>query len=140
MKNLKARLTGLLLFLMLAIAMNTNAQTVYVTRTGAKYHADYCRYLKQSKYSINLSEAVEQGYTACSVCRPSSTVTNASSGTTNAVELDTDTTLAAPSYSTTTYEPPVQESTTSVQCSGTTKAGNRCKRMTTASSGRCYQH
>jgi endonuclease G len=30
--------------------------------------------------------------------------------------------------------------TKSVQCSGTTKSGNRCKRMTTSSSGRCYQH
>ena len=28
----------------------------------------------------------------------------------------------------------------SVQCSGTTQAGNRCKRMTTDPSGRCYQH
>lgn len=29
---------------------------------------------------------------------------------------------------------------TSVQCSGTTKAGSRCKRMTLDPSGRCYQH
>ena len=29
---------------------------------------------------------------------------------------------------------------TSVQCSGTTKKGNRCKRMTTSANGRCYQH
>jgi endonuclease G len=29
---------------------------------------------------------------------------------------------------------------TSVQCSGTTKAGSRCKNMTTNSNGRCYQH
>jgi endonuclease G len=28
----------------------------------------------------------------------------------------------------------------SVQCSGTTKAGNRCKRMTLSPNGRCYQH
>lgn len=28
----------------------------------------------------------------------------------------------------------------SVQCSGTTQAGHRCKRMTTNCSGRCYQH
>lgn len=28
----------------------------------------------------------------------------------------------------------------SVQCSGTTKAGNRCKRMTKSTNGRCYQH
>jgi endonuclease G len=27
-----------------------------------------------------------------------------------------------------------------VQCSGTTKAGQRCKRRTTSSSGRCHQH
>jgi len=29
---------------------------------------------------------------------------------------------------------------TSVQCSGTTKAGKRCKRMTYNVNGRCYQH
>ena len=34
----------------------------------------------------------------------------------------------------------IKSSSTSVQCSGTTKSGNRCKRMTTNSSGRCYQH
>ena len=28
----------------------------------------------------------------------------------------------------------------SVQCSGTTKKGNRCKRMTTNKNGRCFQH
>lgn len=28
----------------------------------------------------------------------------------------------------------------SVQCSGTTQKGNRCRRMTTSASGRCYQH
>lgn len=33
-----------------------------------------------------------------------------------------------------------KSSTTSVQCSGITKSGNRCKRMTTSSSGKCYQH
>lgn len=32
------------------------------------------------------------------------------------------------------------KATESLQCSGITKAGNRCKRMTTNASGRCYQH
>jgi endonuclease G len=32
------------------------------------------------------------------------------------------------------------KSSTTVQCSGTTKTGNRCKRMTTGPNGRCYQH
>lgn len=35
---------------------------------------------------------------------------------------------------------PTKSSSISVQCSGTTKSGRRCKRMTTSSSGRCYQH
>lgn len=36
---------------------------------------------------------------------------------------------------------PTETSTSkAVQCSGTTKAGNRCKRTTTNASGRCYQH
>jgi endonuclease G len=38
---------------------------------------------------------------------------------------------------------PTQQKTrsaTSMQCSGITKAGNRCKRMTTSSNGRCFQH
>lgn len=32
------------------------------------------------------------------------------------------------------------ERATAVQCSGTTQSGNRCKRMTTSLSGRCWQH
>ena len=32
------------------------------------------------------------------------------------------------------------KSETSVQCSGITKAGARCKRMTLSDNGRCYQH
>lgn len=35
---------------------------------------------------------------------------------------------------------PSYNRSTSVQCSGTTKSGNRCKRMTTQANGRCYQH
>lgn len=34
----------------------------------------------------------------------------------------------------------VRNAIETVQCSGTTKAGNRCKRKTTNVSGRCYQH
>jgi hypothetical protein len=44
--------------------------TVYITRTGEKYHRGSCRYLRQSKIPISLTEAKRQGYTACSVCEP----------------------------------------------------------------------
>ncbi len=44
--------------------------TVYVTRTGSKYHRETCRYLRRSKIEITLLEAVDRGYTSCSVCKP----------------------------------------------------------------------
>jgi hypothetical protein len=45
-------------------------QTVYVTRTGKKYHRDSCRYLAASKIPIGLKDAKAKGYMACKVCRP----------------------------------------------------------------------
>jgi predicted component of type VI protein secretion system len=45
-------------------------QTVYVTRTGAKYHTEYCQYLKSSKIPIELNDAKTRGYTPCKVCKP----------------------------------------------------------------------
>jgi len=45
-------------------------QTVYGTRTGAKYHADGCRYLSRSKIAMSLGQAQSAGLTACSVCNP----------------------------------------------------------------------
>jgi len=43
--------------------------TVYVTKTGAKYHRDGCRYLSKSRIPISLSDA-KNGYGPCSVCNP----------------------------------------------------------------------
>ena len=44
--------------------------TVYITRTGKKYHFGNCRSLSKSKIPVGLKEAVNRGYTPCSVCRP----------------------------------------------------------------------
>lgn len=44
--------------------------TVYITRTGKKYHRDGCRYLSKSKIPISLSDAKSAGYDPCSVCDP----------------------------------------------------------------------
>lgn len=46
-----------------------NEITVYVTKTGSKYHSSGCRYLSKSKISISLKSA-KQNYTPCSVCSP----------------------------------------------------------------------
>ena len=48
----------------------TKEQTVYVTKTGKKYHRATCRYLSRSKISISLKDAKAKGYTPCSVCKP----------------------------------------------------------------------
>lgn len=45
-----------------------NAQTVYITNTGEKYHNVGCRYLRKSQIPISLDDAVARGYTPCKVC------------------------------------------------------------------------
>jgi hypothetical protein len=49
---------------------DTKAQTVYVTRTGKKYHRDGCQYLKSSRIPMSLKDAKSKGYSPCSVCKP----------------------------------------------------------------------
>ena len=45
-------------------------ETVYITRTGERYHRGNCRHLSQSRKAIKLSKARNQGYTPCKVCKP----------------------------------------------------------------------
>ena len=108
----------LLLFIALIVicAGAVSAQTVYITKTGQKYHTVDCRYLSHSKIAISLKEAIQNGYDACSVCQPP--VSTSSSKT---AKSDT-------------------KSSASVQCAATTKSGTRCKRMTKSSNGYCWQH
>lgn len=98
------------------------AQNVYVTKTGTKYHKETCHYLRNSKKEITYEKAIELGFDACSVCKPRKGVSNSPS-------------ISSESSLTTT-----NKSTTSTQCSGKTKSGVRCKRMTKNANGRCYQH
>jgi hypothetical protein len=43
--------------------------TVYITKTGEKYHRDGCRYLSRSRIPIPLKEAAKR-FEPCKVCRP----------------------------------------------------------------------
>lgn len=43
---------------------------VYVTRTGSKYHTADCSYLRYSSIPMKKSEALAEGYSACSRCNP----------------------------------------------------------------------
>ena len=44
--------------------------TVYITKTGEKYHRGTCSSLSKSKIPVSLSSAVARGYEPCSVCDP----------------------------------------------------------------------
>lgn len=113
----------LLLFFVLFSFGAAKAQTVYITKTGQKYHKAECGYLKNSAITLELNEALQNGYDACKICKPAAVRRN---NQTNR--------LSSQSTSAQTRE------SSSVQCSGKTQKGTRCKRMIKNSSGRCYQH
>jgi endonuclease YncB( thermonuclease family) len=69
-------------------------ETVYVTKTGAKYHRAGCRHL-QSSIPMSLSEAAKR-YSPCSVCNPPSPKTHQASAPAPAVSQAS---AAAPSSS-----------------------------------------
>lgn len=106
---------------------------VCITRTGEKYHRCTCRYLRQSSFEIRISEATRRGYTACSVCRPPLRELTTETGGSSGAKTSQD---AAPNNTTTQQQKIVK----SRQCSAFTKSGSRCKRTTTNSNGRCWQH
>src|SRR2546423_166840 len=58
-----------------AIACNVaSAQTVFITKTGKKYHTSDCRYLNESKIAIELKDAIAKGYEPCKICKPPTTI------------------------------------------------------------------
>lgn len=53
-----------------AASARTGSVTVYVTKSGKKYHRKGCVYLRRSSRAISLEEAIRKGYTPCSRCKP----------------------------------------------------------------------
>src|SRR5690606_23819269 len=98
----------ILLLALMAYAWNMPAQTVYVTKTGEKHHKGSCHFLKNSKKDITLETALERGFTACSVCKPTR-------GGGTSTSTTTVNSFTSPSTST---APKV----TATQCAGKTKA------------------
>ena len=46
------------------------SRTVYITRTGEKYHEDSCMHLRRSKIPIDIKNAKERGFEPCKNCHP----------------------------------------------------------------------
>lgn len=49
---------------------DTTKITVYITKTGEKYHRDGCSSLSRSKIAISLKDAISKKYTPCKKCNP----------------------------------------------------------------------
>lgn len=105
---------------------SANAQSVYTTKTGEKYHKENCQYLKYSKKEITLEKALELNYSPCSVCKPP----------TGKAESQNSLQHNSANTSNSTFKSTSQ----SVQCSGKTQSGSRCKRIIKNANKRCYQH
>jgi hypothetical protein len=126
---MKAILLKVLFLALISSGLQVSAQTVYITKTGEKYHTESCRHLSKSAYSISLADAKEKGYTACKVCKPTGKVSTTPKEGTNKSQK--------PIYQ---ASPKASQSTTSKQCSALTQSGKRCSRMTKDASGKCWQH
>ncbi len=93
-----------------------NAQFVYKTPSGNRYHLASCRSVRNVSEKVSLARAQQEGLTACLICKPA-----ALSGMQ-------------------TVKPAAGENKSTVQCMGLTKAGNRCLHKTNIGNGFCYQH
>jgi micrococcal nuclease len=98
--------------------------TVYVTKTGKKYHRAGCRHLARSQIPMTLADAAA-AYGPCSVCKPPVP------GTTAAIAP------AGGDSKATSIRKPVA---TSGRCQATTKKGAQCKRRAQAGVSFCWQH
>jgi len=100
---------------LLLLSVSLKAQTVYKTPSGEKYHLATCHMVKNVSEKITVEEAKQLGLQPCKICKP-------------------PTVLSGPSPN------KQQGQSTTVQCRGTTKAGTRCRHMTSIANGYCYQH
>jgi Family of unknown function (DUF5763) len=97
-------------------SISLKAQTVFKTPSGAKYHLSSCRMVKNVSEEITISRAKELGLQPCKICQPDNI-----NGQIPIVHK-------------------AQGQSTTVQCKGLTKAGGRCKHMTSIANGYCFQH
>lgn len=107
----------ILTILILCFCISLKAQTVFKTPSGAKYHLASCRMVKNVSEEITTSKAKELGLQPCKICNPQNIYG-----------------FAAP------VSHKAQGEGTTVQCKGITKAGTRCKHMTSIGNGYCFQH
>jgi hypothetical protein len=122
-----------LLVILWACSPNPAAvQKLFITESGAKYHKEACHYLGQSSYTINISEAQTSGLVPCKVCWPATDVIQ--DPIQNGTHLVGGETLDKDSLSS-------EKRQLLTQCSAIARTtGDRCRRTTKNTSGKCWQH
>lgn len=114
-----------------ASAFAQASDTVYVTRTGKKYHRAGCTSLRSSSIAMPLKDAAAK-YQPCKICHPpvlgGASPAPAASSTTVAESRA----AAHPAPSTRTVQ--------STRCQATTKKGTQCSRKAKPGSRSCWQH
>jgi hypothetical protein len=105
------------IILLIGFGIVANSQSIYKTPSGKKYHLASCHNVRNVSEKITIERARELGLEPCMQCRPPAiplggSTDNKAQGTSNV----------------------------SVQCSGTTKQGLRCKNKTRIGNGYCYHH
>ena len=98
------------------LTLSVKSQQVFKTPYGAKYHLASCRMVKNVSQEMTIDQAKELGLQPCKICLPQNI--------NNQVPV--------------VHKAQGQNKT--VQCNGLTKAGARCKHMTSIANGYCYQH
>jgi hypothetical protein len=68
-RSVSVSLVAMMIVLLFTMGFAQDDPTVYVTRTGSKYHRAGCTYLRSSSIPIKLSAASGR-YSACSRCNP----------------------------------------------------------------------
>lgn len=48
----------------------SDTRTVYITKTGSKYHLKGCKYLNDTSYITTVTSAEQKGYMPCTLCNP----------------------------------------------------------------------
>lgn len=112
------------------------SQTVYIPKKGKKkiYHKSDCKLLNKKKKEIKIFRAISLKYEACKVCKPTPENTEANALIDHSISPKSKNKKKKYRSSSSTRK------SASVQCSGRTRKGNRCKRRVKDGSGRCYQH
>ena len=107
-----------LIIISILTSIGINAQDIYKTPSGKKYHLSTCRMVENvSKKILGDEEIGQYNLKPCKICNP-----------------PFKTQLTPSSHNKAVGE------ATSVQCKGYTQKGTQCKHKTSLANGYCYQH